>query len=148
MKPYPPQYLLLSDLSTRKRAVAIVTVGKAASHHMRKQQAERECPGLCQVGALKAFCRGHLTPSHSALSTPAQDWCGFNGGPRKICPRPVPQYCDWDLVWRQGLCRCKVKLRSYWRSWRTGHNPMTVKNYKRNQHRMTLTPSKFRHSET
>lgn len=35
-----------------------------------------------------------------------------------------PGICKWDLIWKQGLCKCdQVKIRSHWM--RLGSNPMT-----------------------
>lgn len=41
-----------------------------------------------------------------------------------------PSFCECDLIWKQGLCRCnQVKLRSYWI--RVGPNPVTDSSKKR-----------------
>ena len=59
----------------------------------------------------------------TSVGTPAKEsfnvYNGLNSGSKKICPNPNLWYCECDLIWKWGLCRCNyvvkdVEMRSSW----------------------------------
>lgn len=96
------------------------TLVMAPGVHGKQQGAvSPQMTGVCSPGSLWPVNRAKGVTERFASSQVAfGKHNGWNCGPRKICPSPSLCVCEWDLIWKEHLCRYNqvkdVEIRSYW----------------------------------